>query len=129
MTVYYNEFDPFAAEWLRRLIKAGHLPAGDVDQRDIRNISPNDLKSYTQCHFFAGIGGWTLALRQADWPEDKPVWTGSCPCQPFSTSGKQKGFEDERHLWPVWFDLIKACQPSTGLRPFPPQILSQRICH
>ena len=30
MTVYYNEFDPFAAQWLRNLILAGHLPRGDV---------------------------------------------------------------------------------------------------
>ncbi|MGH1353605.1 MAG: DNA cytosine methyltransferase [Thalassovita sp.] len=97
---------------MRQLTKAGHIAPGVVDTRDIRDISPDDLKQYTQLHFFAGIGGWSLALRQAGWPDDRPVWTGSCPCQPFSSSGQQRGFDDDRHLWPVWFKLIKACQPT-----------------
>ena len=112
MTAWYNEIDPFAAEWLRRLIKAGHIAPGVVDTRDIRDISPQDLDGFTQLHFFAGIGGWSLALRQAGWPDDRPVCTGSCPCQPFSSSGQQRGFDDDRHLWPVWFRLIQACMPA-----------------
>lgn len=113
MQAWYNEIDPFAAEWLRRLIKAGHVAPGVVDSRDIRDISPQDLNGFTQLHFFAGIGGWSLALRQAGWPDDRPVWTGSCPCQPFSSSGQQRGFDDDRHLWPAWFRLIQACMPAT----------------
>ena len=112
VTAFYNEIDPYAAEWLRNLIKAGQIAPGVVDTRDIRNISPHELESYTQLHFFAGIGGWSLALRQAGWPDDRPVWTGSCPCQPFSSSGRHLGFDDERHLWPAWFALIKACRPA-----------------
>lgn len=110
---YYNENDTFAAAWLRELIKAGHIPAGDVDTRSIEDVRPNDLDGYTQCHFFAGIGGWSYALKLAGWPEDKPVWTGSCPCQPFSPAGKRKGATDERHLWPAWFHLIEQCLPAT----------------
>lgn len=68
--------------------------------------------AYSHCHFFAGIGGWALALKQSGWG-DRPVWSGSCPCQPFSTAGKRKGKADDRHLWPVWFCLIKECQPPT----------------
>ena len=113
VTVYYNEFDPFAAQWLRNLIEGGHLPAGDVDERDIREVKASDLAGYTQCHFFAGIGGWPLALTLAGWPADRPVWTGSCPCQPFSIAGKKRGVEDERHLWPVWQLLIAECRPAT----------------
>lgn len=113
MTAWYNEIDPFAAEWLRRLIKAGHIAPGVVDTRDIRDISPQDLDGFTQLHFFAGIGGWSLALRQAGWPDDRSVWTGSCPCQPFSSSGQQRGFDDDRHLWPARCRLIQARMPAT----------------
>ena len=112
MSNYYNEFDPVAAAWLRELIKAGHLPEGDVDERSIEDVVPGDLAGYTQCHFFAGIGGWSLALALAGWPVDRPVWTGSCPCQPFSAAGKGAGFDDQRHLWPAWFHLIRECRPA-----------------
>jgi DNA (cytosine-5)-methyltransferase 1 len=108
---YYNEFDPFAAAWLRELICNGHIPFGVVDDRDIKDVTPADLAGYTQCHFFAGIGGWSLALQLAGWPKDRPVWTGSPPCQPFSSAGKQKGKDDLRHLWPKFFDLICECHP------------------
>jgi DNA (cytosine-5)-methyltransferase 1 len=109
---YYNEFDPFAAAWLRELICNGHIPFGVVDERDIKDVTPADLAGYTQCHFFAGIGGWSLALQLAGWSKDRPVWTGSPPCQPFSSAGKQKGKDDIRHLWPKFFNLIRECRPS-----------------
>lgn len=111
MSAYYNEFDPYAAQWLRNLIKAGHIAPGEVDERSIADVHADDLKGFTQCHFFAGIGGWSLAARLAGWSDDRPLWTGSCPCQPFSVAGKGKGQDDERHLWPVFFDLIKARRP------------------
>ena len=82
MAVYYNDSDPAACAWLRDLIAAGHLPAGEVDERSILDVEPSDLRGFTQCHFFAGIGGWPHALRLAGVAEDRPVWTGSPPCQP-----------------------------------------------
>lgn len=109
---YYNEFDPEIAAWLRELIRNNLIAYGEVDERSIEDVVPSDLKGFTQCHFFAGIGGWSYALRLAGWPDDKPIWTGSCPCQPFSTAGQGAGLNDKRHLWPAWFHLIKQCGPA-----------------
>ncbi len=111
MSAFYNEIDPYAAAWLRNLIAAGHIVPGVVDERSIEDIEPAELAQYTQCHFFAGIGAWSYALRLAGWPDDRPVWTGSCPCQPFSSAGKGAGFADERHLWPAFHWLISQCRP------------------
>jgi DNA (cytosine-5)-methyltransferase 1 len=110
---YYNENDPRAAEWLRELIRAGLIAAGDVDDRSIVDVGAKDVAGYSQCHWFAGIGGWSYALRLAGWPDDKPVWTGSCPCQPFSVAGNRKATRDERHLWPIFARLIGECGPAT----------------
>ena len=113
MSAYYNEIDPYAAAWLRNLIKDGHIADGVVDERSISDVKPEELYEFTQCHFFAGIGVWSHALRSAGWEDNRPVWTGSCPCQPFSGAGTRKGMADERHLWPHWFHLIEECRPPT----------------
>jgi DNA (cytosine-5)-methyltransferase 1 len=109
---YYNEIDPYCAAWLQNLMDAGHIAKGVIDTRSIEDVTPNDLRGFVQCHFFAGLGGWAYALDLAGWPRDRPVWTGSCPCQPFSAAGKGNGFADERHLWPSWQHLIAQCRPA-----------------
>ncbi|MBM5460252.1 DNA cytosine methyltransferase [Pseudomonas sp. P66] len=116
---YYNEIDPYTAQWLRNLIRGGHIAPGDVDERSIEDVHPDDLKPYTQCHFFAGIGVWSYALRRAGWPDDRPVWTGSCPCQPFSSAGQGDGFDDKRHLWPHFHWLIQERKP--------PELLGEQV--
>ena len=108
--ILYNEIDSYPAQWIRNLIAAGHLPAGHVDETDIRELDHATLPP--TFHAFAGLGGWALALRMAGWPDTIPVWTGSCPCQPFSTAGRRQGFNDDRHLWPAWRDAIEQRSPS-----------------
>lgn len=111
MAVYYSDADPAACAWLRELLAAGLLPAGDVDERSILEVEPADLRGFTQCHFFAGIGGWPYVLRLAGVAGDLSVWTGSPPCQPFSQAGQRKGQDDDRHLAPAFLRLVASCRP------------------
>jgi DNA (cytosine-5)-methyltransferase 1 len=112
MAVYYNEIDPAAVHILGALIKKGVIADGVVDRRSISEVQPDEIREFTQCHFFAGGGLWSVALRLAGYADDRPIWTGSCPCQPFSVAGKGAGKDDKRHLWPDFFRLIEGCRPS-----------------
>lgn len=111
MSAYYNEHDPFAAAWLRELIADNLIAPGVVDERSIEDVTPDELRPFQQCHFFAGIGVWSLAARLAGIPDHAPLWSGSCPCQPFSAAGQGGGFDDERHLWPAFHYLLEQCEP------------------
>ena len=109
--VYFNDSDPFACDWLRELMAKGLIPEGDVDDRSICDVRPGDVSRYDQCHFFAGIGGWSLALELAGY-KDLRCWTGSCPCPSFSSAGRGEGFEDPRgRLWEEFYRLIRQCRP------------------
>jgi DNA (cytosine-5)-methyltransferase 1 len=112
VTTIYNETDAYAAQWIRNLVSAKQITPGEVDERSIADLAPTDVAGPGQRHFFAGIGGWSHALRLAGVSDDADIWTGSCPCQGFSSAGKQRGFSDERHLWPVWFKLVRECRPA-----------------
>ena len=109
MKAYYNEFEPKTAAWLRELIKMGVIADGEVDERSIIDVEASDLRGFKQHHFFAGIGVWSYALRNAGWSDDTPVCTASLPCQPFSVAGNQLGKKDERHLLPHFLELVREC--------------------
>ena len=111
MTAVYNDSEPFVADWLEDLIAHDHIAPGRVDRRSITDLTPADVAGPGQRHFFAGIGGWSYALRMARVPDHASIWTGSCPCQPLSDAGQGRGFSDPRHLWPAWFALIRQCLP------------------
>jgi DNA (cytosine-5)-methyltransferase 1 len=111
VTAYYNDHDRYCCDWLSNLMDAGEITPGRIDDRDIRELTPFDVAGYERAHFFAGIGGWDVALNLAGWGS-RPVWTGSCPCQPFSAAGKRAGGADARHVWPHWFRLIRECRPA-----------------
>ncbi len=108
---YYNEIDPHAAQWLRNLMQAGLIAPGFVDERSIEDVCADDLSGFSQHHWFCGIGTWSYCLRQAGWPDDRPVFTGSPPCQPFSAAGRRKGAADPRHLWPALYWLLRQHRP------------------
>ena len=124
MTAYYNEIDPDAVAALRQLIAEGVIASGEVDSRSIKDVTANDLRGFTQCHFFAGGGVWSVAARLAGWPDNRPIWTGSCPCQPFSAAGQGLGTDDPRHLWPDLFRLIGAAR-TAGYGP--PVLMGEQV--
>lgn len=104
--IYANEIDPVACAVLR------HCGMADtVDERSIKLVRPDDVRPFRRAHFFAGAGLWEVACRLAGWPADLPLWSASCPCQPFSAAGKGLGTDDARHLWPDLFRLVDACRP------------------
>lgn len=111
----YNEIEPYAAEWLENLVARGLIAPGRVERRSVADLTAADVAGPGQRHFFAGIGGWSHALRLAGVPDDADVWTGSCPCQGLSDAGKRLGTRDPRHLWPAWFELIRECRPAIVL--------------
>ena len=112
-STFYNDNEKFVCNWMRNLIEAGLISSGVVDERGIEETKPKELGSYTRVHLFAGIAGWDYALHLAGWPDELQVWTGSCPCQPFSVAGKRGGVADRRHLWPQFYRLIRVCRPAT----------------
>ena len=109
MSAFYNDNDAFMAEWLGNLVEAGEITHGIVDDRSVHDLPSDAFEDFARVHLCAGIGGWDHALDLAKWGGE--VLSCSMPCQPFSIAGKGLGTEDERHLWPTVFKLIKASRP------------------
>lgn len=82
------EIDPFGQDVL--LKNFGDLPR----RADIKEVATYDAETLTS------IFG------------DIDIVAGGIPCQPFSSAGKRRGVEDDRHLWPYAFAIIKKCQPT-----------------
>jgi len=79
--VFHCEYDPFCQKVLKH-----HFPNSKL-YKDVRKF---DATNY---------------LGRVD------ILTGGFPCQPFSTSGKRLGTEDERHLWPEMLRVIREVSP------------------
>lgn len=108
---FYNENNPFCVEWLNGLKAEGFIPDGTIDGRSISEVQAADVLGFRQCHWFAGIAGWSEALRIAGHRDTEGIWTASLPCQPLSIAGKRGGEKDERHLWPEFYRLVSECKP------------------
>jgi DNA (cytosine-5)-methyltransferase 1 len=119
MSAYYNETDREACAVLRRFIADGIIAPGEVDHRSIEDVSADDIRGFTQVHFFAGAGLWSVSARMAGWPDHRSLWSASCPCQPFSVIGEQRGEDDPRHLWPHLYRIVRAARA----RGFGPAVL------
>ena len=85
-TIAFCEFDPFCQKVLNK-----HWPEVPI-YNDLKEISKNEE-----------------TIRNI--PEHDLI-CGGIPCQPFSVAGKQKGKEDDRHLWPFMFKIIKQKKPT-----------------
>ncbi len=80
-------------------------------------------------HVFCDIDPFSQAILKKHWPKAKiyddikklegggaftgtvDLVTGGFPCQPFSTAGKRRGTEDDRHLWPAMLRVIREAAP------------------
>lgn len=140
MRVAYNEIEPYCLDWLSNLMDAAVITPGVIFDRSIEDLRPDELRGFDRVHFFAGMGLWDRALDDAGWPDDgRVVFSGSCPCPPFSSAGRtfrcprcdtpspvpnalrtgmfncvrcdHEWLADSRHLWPDFFRLIRHCRP------------------
>ena len=87
MTAYYNEIDPYAAQWLRNLISPATLRQAMSMKETSAMFIPTTFDATANVISSPGSASEPrpAARRLAD---DRPVWTGSCPCPPFSAAGK-----------------------------------------
>jgi len=85
-TVAYVERDKYAQEILRARIRDGLL---------------DDAPIFEDVRTFDG----------AQWAGEVDVVSGGYPCQPFSVAGKQRGEDDERHLWPEFARILGEVRP------------------
>ena len=80
---------------------------------------------------FCDIEPWSRKVLAKHWPDvpiakdvkelandparlvpDCDILTSGYPCQPFSVAGKQRGAEDDRHIWPQIFTIVQAKRPN-----------------
>lgn len=130
MNVLYNEIEPYCCDVLETNIARGWLPEGVVDRQDVRKLTADDL-GYQHIHLFAGIGGFPLAAKWAEWPDEWSLITGGPPCQPTSVAGAQRGEADPRYLWPEMDRLVEVRKPRFVIYENPtgtPELAIDRVC-
>ena len=68
-------------------------------------------KHWKDTKIYSDVRDLTRQKFEEDGLELPEIITGGVPCQPFSVAGRQKGTEDNRHLWPEMFRVIKDFSP------------------
>ena len=68
-------------------------------------------KHWKDIKIYRDVREITKQQLEKDGCELPEIITGGVPCQPFSVAGKQKGTEDNRHLWPEMFRVIQDFSP------------------
>lgn len=69
-------------------------------------------KNFPGVPIYDDIKKLTAERLVSDGIEGIDVITGGYPCTPFSVAGKQKGHEDDRHLWPFMLEIIAQVRPT-----------------
>jgi len=69
-------------------------------------------KHWPEVPIYDDIKKLTAARLAADGITGVDVVTGGIPCQPFSVAGKQRGKEDNRHLWPEMLRIVQEFDPT-----------------
>jgi len=81
----------------------------------VETVAFCEIEPYAQRVLRKNFPGVPIIEDVRDFPSDEfqRPWliTGGYPCQPFSQAGKRRGEEDDRHLWPPMFEIIRSCRP------------------
>ena len=69
-------------------------------------------KNWPDVPIFSDVRTLTKQELQDNGIQDIGLICGGYPCQPFSVAGERRGAEDDRHLWPEMFRLVKELRPT-----------------
>jgi DNA (cytosine-5)-methyltransferase 1 len=69
-------------------------------------------KNWPNVPIFSDVRTLTKQELQDNGIQNIGLICGGYPCQPFSVAGERRGAEDDRHLWPEMFRLVKELRPT-----------------
>lgn len=113
--ILYTDIEPFCCNVLRARVADGGLLPGDVWERDVRTLTADELKPYTQVHLFCGVGGFPLGVQMAG-ASHVPMVTAGFPCVDISRMGRRAGLSGERSgLYRAAIGALRVAPSSYGI--------------